>query len=56
MNAFLNATEFWKNNDDGQVSVSNLCDKMQKYLRGSNEQAYTVKYMKAKLLEYTLEK
>jgi len=49
--AFIKVVEFLKENEEKQVTVSDLCETMQKHL-GRDEKAYSVKYMKSKLLDH----
>ncbi len=51
-NAFLSVTKFLEENDEEQTTVVELANKMQEYLHNTEEEAYSVKYMKAKLKEH----
>ena len=50
--AFLKVVKFLEENDEEQVTITDLVNKMQEYLQGSEEQAYSAVYMKAKLKEH----
>ena len=47
--AFLKVVKFLEENDEEQITITDLVNKMQEYLQGSEEQAYSAVYMKAKL-------
>lgn len=47
--AFLKVVEHLTNNDDEQITVYDLIDKMENFLEGSGHSAYTYKWMKSKL-------
>ena len=54
--AFLKVAKFLEDNDDEQITVGNLTDKMKEYLEADNEsgdwhEPYTVKHMKRMLIE-----
>lgn len=50
--AFLKVTKFLEENDDEQITVSDLMEKMEEYLSDSNSEAYGRHHMKTKLLEH----
>ena len=50
--AFLKVAQFLEQNDEEQITISDLVNKMEDYLEGSGEQAYSAVYMKAKLQEH----
>lgn len=50
--AFLKVTNYLRENDDEQISVSDLVSKMNEYLLDSGDDAYCDQYLKQKLLEY----
>ena len=49
--AFLQTVEYFKENDDGKITVANLSQKMGEYLQdmGSESQVYSNKYLQIKL-------
>jgi len=49
--AFLKVTSYLADNDQEQITVKHLVDKMQSFLPSDTE-AYSIKYMKSKLLEH----
>ena len=50
--AFLKVVKFLEENDEEQITITDLVNKMQEYLQGSEEQAYSAVYMKAKVKEH----
>lgn len=50
--AFPRFAQFLEENDKEQITITDLINKMQDYLEGSKEQAYSAVYMKAKLQEH----
>ena len=50
--AFFKVTKFLEENDDEQITVNDLVEKMEEYLSGTNSEAYGRQHMKTKLLEY----
>ncbi len=50
--AFLNITKYLSDNDDEQITVSDLVSKMNEYLHDSENSAYCNQYLQQKLLEY----
>ena len=50
--AFLKVAQFLEKNDLEQITISDLANKMEDYLEGSGEKAYSAVYMKAKLQEH----
>jgi len=50
--AFLKVVKFLEENDEEQITIADLVNKMQEYLEGPEEQAYSAVYMKEKLKEH----
>ena len=50
--AFLKVMLFMEENDDEQISISDLIEKMAEYLQGTNVEPYSDRYMKQKLKEH----
>ena len=50
--AFLKVVMFLEENDEEQITITDLVNKMQEYLQGSEEQVYSTVYMKAKLKKH----
>ena len=45
--------KFLEESDEEQITITDLVNKMQEYLQGSEEQTYSAVYMKAKLKEHS---
>ena len=50
--AFVKVAKFLEDNDDEQITVGDLVEKMEEYLNDSESEAYGRSHMKTKLLEY----
>ncbi len=50
--AFLRVATYFEDNDDEQLTVSDLVEKMEEYLQDTEYQAYSMVYMKKKILEH----
>ena len=50
--AFVKVTKFLEENDDEQITVGDLVEKMKEYLNDTESEAYGRSHMKTKLLEY----
>lgn len=50
--AFVKVTQFLEDNDEEVLTVNDLCEKMNEYLEGSGDEAYSALYMKRKLEEH----
>jgi len=53
---FAKLTRFFEENDDEQITVSDLVEKMKEYLSDTESEAYGRLHMKTKLLEYFRDK
>ena len=52
LEAFVKVTKFLEENDDEQITVIDLVEKMEEYLSDADSEAYGQQHMKTKLLEY----
>ena len=52
LEAFVKVTKFLQENDDEQITVIDLVEKMEEYLIDTDSVAYGRQHMKTKLLEY----
>ena len=50
--AFVKVAKFLEDNDDEQITVGDLVEKMEEYLNNTDSEAYGWSYMKTKLLEH----
>ena len=50
--AFVKVAKFLEDNDDEQITVGDLVEKIEEYLNNSESEAYGWSHMKTKLLEY----
>ena len=50
--AFVKVAKFLEDNDDEQITVGDLVEKMEEYLNNTNSEAYGRSHMKTKLLEH----
>ena len=50
--AFVKVTKFLEENDDEQITVGDLVEKMKEYLNDTESEAYGRSHMKTELLEY----
>ena len=49
--AFVKVAKFLEDNDDEQITVGDLVEKMEEYLNNTDSEAYGRSHMKTKLLE-----
>jgi hypothetical protein len=56
VDAFLKVAKYLEENDDEQITINALIKKMECFLQGTDEEEYSPKYMKAKLLEHFKDK
>ena len=52
LEAFVKVTKFLEENDDEQITIIDLVEKMEEYLSDTDSEAYGRQHMKTKLLEY----
>ena len=50
--AFSRVCTYFEENDEEQLTISDLCNKMKQFLHGSESSAYGNQYLKSKLLAY----
>lgn len=50
--AFVKVAKFLEDNDDEQITVGDLVEKMEEYLNNTDSEAYGRSHMKTKLLEH----
>ena len=50
--AFIKVAKFLEGNDDEQITVGDLVEKMEEYLNNTESEPYRRSHMKTKLLEY----